>query len=298
VAVDQALRDSARRLVIARADNGREVTRAQAIEAMQRGLGEAGGGEIVARLNADSPLVRYAAAMAAGELRLQAAYPTLLRLVADRDPSVRVAALFALHRLGDTRQSHLLVKLADQGDPVTRGSAVLALGLLNETSAIPALEARRNDDVIAVRLQAIEGLWRLSDTRARDTLMTLLISQYPDDRLFAVNALGTNPEAKDSAVFRVLRGKLTETDSYATDSGHNYVALAAARSLGRLGDDRGYTVAADALDSSDPRDRVLAALALGDIGRRDAQPLLKPLLNDRDPSVQVAAAQAILQVTR
>jgi HEAT repeat protein len=40
----------------------------------------------------------------------------------------------------------------------------------------------------------------------------------------------------------------------------------------------------------------MAALALGDIGRSDAQDELKSLLKDRDPGVRLAAATAVLQL--
>jgi HEAT repeat protein len=53
----------------------------------------------------------------------------------------------------------------------------------------------------------------------------------------------------------------------------------------------------DGARETDPKLRVLAALALGAIGRTDEQPVLRDLLNDKDPDVRIAAATAILQLT-
>jgi HEAT repeat protein len=48
--------------------------------------------------------------------------------------------------------------------------------------------------------------------------------------------------------------------------------------------------------SDAPRQRFLAAIALGTIGRSDAQSSLAPLLQDEDARVRLAAATAILQL--
>ena len=50
--------------------------------------------------------VRYSACLAAGQLRLKAAYAPLLAMLHDPDRRVQVAERFALHKLGDTRFSH------------------------------------------------------------------------------------------------------------------------------------------------------------------------------------------------
>jgi HEAT repeat protein len=63
-----------------------------------------------------------------------------------------------------------------------------------------------------------------------------------------------------------------------------------------VGSDEGFGVAVKASKSTDPRQRVLAALALGAIGRSDAQDTLRKLLSDGDPDVRLAAATALLQL--
>ena len=74
------------------------------------------------------------------------------------------------------------------------------------------------------------------------------------------------------------------------------VALVAARAMGMLGSDAGYAIAQQGGKSADPRQRLLAALAFGAIGRLDAQPILAGLLKDAEPAVRVAAATAVLEL--
>jgi len=66
--------------------------------------------------------------------------------------------------------------------------------------------------------------------------------------------------------------------------------------MGKLGSDDGYGVALRGAKSTDPKIRLLAALALGAIERPDAQDELAILLRDANPDVRLAAAAAILQL--
>ena len=66
--------------------------------------------------------------------------------------------------------------------------------------------------------------------------------------------------------------------------------------MGMIGSDAGYGVALNNIRTPDPRKKALAALAFGQIGRSDAQPILAPLLKDQEQYVRVAAATAILQL--
>jgi HEAT repeat protein len=74
------------------------------------------------------------------------------------------------------------------------------------------------------------------------------------------------------------------------------VSIVAARALGWLESDEGFTVAMNGAKSADARLRALAALALGAIGRSDAQGTLNRLMQDPDPSVRLSAATGMLQL--
>lgn len=262
-----------------------EFLRANAVEATQKTTGAADAPRIISALTDPSPAVRFAGAMAAGSLKLEQARPRLMTMVEDADVSVQVAVRFALHRLGDTRLSRDLEVFAKNPNPRVRSNVALALGLLEEPSAMNILKVMQRDDDVNVRLQTIESGWRLGDEDCRNKLITGTISKYPDDQIISLLALAA---PKNREIIRYVRSQLT--------SDYDEVKLAAARGVGMLGEDDGMTIALKAAKSGDARQRSMAAMALGAIGRSDSQPTLKTLLADSDPNVRLSAATAILQL--
>ena len=324
--IDAALRADAAQHLVAALRSPDELVRAHALESLadigqpaagqpaagQPAAGQPAAGQpdaglpdaaalVVPLLTDPSLLVRKAAAITAGRLRLAAAHDTLVRLVTGTAPAAadaanvdrslytlqaRMAQIFALHRLGDTRYSHELEQAAIDPRPQVRGDTALLLGLIGNTSAEPILfQMMKKDRASNVRLQAAEALWRLGDARGEDTLVQGTVSSYASDRMIALTALA---EPHNRAVLRNVYGLLT--DEYPE------VALVAARAAGELGNDAGIGVAEAGARSTDPMQRALAALALGAIGRADSQPILAKLLGDDQPDVRLTAATAILQI--
>jgi HEAT repeat protein len=142
-----------------------------------------------------------------------------------------------------------------------------------------------SDPSAPVRIQAAEALWLLGDQRGLEALLAYAISVFPDDQIIALHALA---EPRNLRAAQELRSELTEV--------YPEVSLAAARGLGMLGSDEGWHVAITGAKSVEPRQRSLAALAMGAIGRCDLQPPLATLLKDPDPSVRISAATAVLQL--
>jgi HEAT repeat protein len=161
----------------------------------------------------------------------------------------------------------------------------MVLGLLNDPSATKMLMTLLSDRVPSVRLQAAEALWRLGNERGLTDLVAFSISAYPDDQMIALQALA---ETGDQRVIQHIRGQLTND--------YVEVSLAAARGLGLLGSDEGWNIVVPAAKSHDPRQRAMAALAMGSIGRTDLQPYLADLLKDPEAPVRISAATGILQL--
>lgn len=243
--------------------------------------------EVIAALGDHESIVRFAAAMAAGELVLDEAHAPLLQMVDDPSENVRVAVRFALHRLGDTSLSHQLEALARDHDERVRANTAYVLGLLHEPSALPILRALRKDPSVPVRQQASEAMWQLGDQEGLKDLVGLTVSRFPDDQIVGLLGLAM-PRRRE--VRQHIRAGLVSEDTWPQ------VPLVAARAMGMLGSDEGFGIAQTGAASSDPHLRTLAALALGAIGRTDAQGTLRPLLRDGDPDVRIAAAAAILQL--
>jgi HEAT repeat protein len=283
--LNSGLRARARAELLAETGSPDPFLRCNAIEAMSD-VDPADAATIVLNgLTDDQASVRFAAAVAAGQMKLVDAYKPLLAMVDDPDPRVQAGVRFALHRLGDTRLSHDLEHLAASADPHVRGTVAFVVGLLRDPSATKMLITLLGDPSPGVRIQAAEALWRLGNERGLEDLVAFSISGYPDDQIIALQAIA---ETGDQRVIQHIRGQL--------DSDYVEVSLAAARALGMLGSDEGWNIAVPAARSKDPRQRSLAALAMGAIGRSDLQEYLKQLLGDPEANVRISAATAILQL--
>lgn len=283
--IDPELRAAAEKELALAFGSNDAFIRANAVEATQRSLGAAGLDRYLKALDDEKSVVRFAAVMAVGTLQLKPAYPKVLAMLNDESKLVCVAVRYALHRLGDTRYSHDLEVFAADASPRVRANTAMVLGLLGEPSAVKVLRPMMSDLDAATRLQVMESLYRLGDKTAQEKLVVGTVSSDPGDQILSLLALAA---PRDSRVFKVLAGKLT--------SDYDEVTLAAARALGMIGSDEGMTVALRKVDAKDPRQRGMAALALGEIGRSDAQPALAKLLKDSEPSVRLSAATAILQL--
>jgi HEAT repeat protein len=286
VQVRESLRTAAKEMLQTGVASQDPLIRMHAIEGIKDSLGASGAKEILAALRDPEPAVRFAAAMAAGELRLVYAKPTLQKLLNDDQNShVQVGVIFALHRLGDTRYSSGLEEALKSRQPDVRADAAFALGRLGEKSAVKILRPALRESTVETRLQAAEARWRLGDEEGLKYLVAASISRHPAHQMVGILGLAG---PRDAAVLEHVRTGL--------NSDYVEVALVSARALGLLGSDEAYDRVAEATRSTDVRQRYLAALALGAIARADAQDVLEPMLNDAEADVRVAAAAAILEL--
>lgn len=285
VALNPALRGAAERELAAAASAADAVIRAHAVEATREALGSGGRAGILKSLSDPEPMVQFAGAMAAGEMRLAEARPLLQKLVNSKNPHVQVGAIFALHRLGDVRYSAGLEEALKSPTPEVRANAAFALGRLGEKSAVRILRPAMKDNSVEVRLQAAEALWRLGDEEGLKYLVAAGLSRNPAHQMVGILALAG---PRDRRVIEHVRAGL--------GSDYTEVVLVTARALGMLGSDEAFQVAMNQARSAEMRQRYLAALALGAIGRADAQDTLAALLKDANPDVRVASATAILQL--
>jgi HEAT repeat protein len=289
-ALNPALRQSARDVLVAGLAGTDELTRAHCLEAVAEVAETDPHGPdytpaVLAAFGDSSELVRFSAALTIGRLKIKSAHRLLLADLLDPSFKVRVADHYALHMLGDKRYSHDLEAYSKNPDATVRGATAEVLGLMEEPSATKILLPMRRDTDVRVRQQASEALWRLGNEDGKSDLVALTVSSYADDRGIGLLGLAAR---KDPDARKFIVGSLT---SYWLE-----VNLVAARALGMLGSDEGYTIAVEAANDPEPRNRLLVALALGAIGRSDSQPILAKLLKDKNAAVRVAAATAILQL--
>jgi HEAT repeat protein len=286
--LDPALLASARAELRAALSSSDSFVRMHAIEAAANTLGTQEKQVYLDGLKDGQAEVRFASAMAIGQVQLADAKDALQQMVNDPNPQVGIAVRYALHRLGNKSYSKDLETTAKDPQVAIRAETARVLGLLGEPTATRVLLPMLQDKEDSVRLQAAESLWRLGDSKGKglQALVTNTASAFPDNQMVALLALAA---PGDRRVLGHLRAALT--------ADYEEVCLVAARAMGMCGSDRGYAIAAQAVHSKDSRQRFLAAMALGAIGRSDAQGYLGELLKDRESAdVRLAAAQGLLQL--
>ncbi|MCB9850668.1 MAG: HEAT repeat domain-containing protein [Phycisphaerales bacterium] len=277
--------------------------RSHAIEALQVHGGKQALPWLRNALNDESPGVRFAAEMALGTRRDDVSKPAMQKLLQTGTSSDRIGAIFALHRLGDTTHTGELARyLLEDHDVTARGNAALVLGRLGGEGSLRMLALALGDSNPAIRVNVLEAMALQGSDYAIDVLRNNAYGGIGAEEVFAINTLGMLRDRKFAELFRQRLESALHPES----------KLAAARSLGLLGDRRGYDFAVESLsyrttesieqDSAANRTRrvhEMAAQALGAIGDRNALPQLEGMMNHADdPRTQIAAAKAILDILR
>lgn len=236
--------------------------------------------------------VRFAAALAVGDMKYAPAKSSLNQLIKSADENTTLADAYALYKLGDiTKFSIITSQLASKNMDV-RANAALLLGKSGNKDAISLLqqvmEAKDSDD--KVRFQAAESLARLGDESIYQKLWTMILNVNADVRLVGVLAMGAlGTEQARGALTTKLSDPVIE------------VRLAAAEELGKLGYPTGEPEVLDVFTTNltarmDPaaaeRVNSLAALAIGQIKTPSLTKYLPVLLNNGSKFVKLAAAKA------
>lgn len=302
---DQELRETAVRYIRAGARFPENpAVRAQGIEAVSQVLPPQEASVLIREgLRDEHAGVRFAACMALGEIKNTDARPAIEPLAEDPDASVRVAAYCALEQLGDfSHRRQWVDALRRHPDPSVRRNAALALGRLGNAAVLTFLErASMEDEDEGVRLQALEAMAHLGDSYAVSRFIHDAHGGLGFKQPFALLTLG---HIRGEQVLATLHSRLRHAP-------YLEARLASARGLGMQGHDDGYELAVASLKWSSPiqgladdlpenqimRVRSMAALALGDIGKREAlEPLARLMQSEQDPRVQLAAATAIVMI--
>ena len=244
-------------------------------------------------LEDESMPVRFAAAVAIGDLEYSIARTSVQRALRDRDVNVVIAASYAMGRLGYAEYSEVVRKALLSDDQTVRANAAFLLGRVGDASALELLKRTQQsaDSSDKVRFQALEARAQLGDEQVLRKLWAIVYSGYSDDRIMGVRAMGAlgTQTARD-----VLVTKL--------DDDILEVRLAVAGQLGKLGDKTGEAEVLNAFDKkltagldeqARARTNVLAALAIGQICTAPLTQHLPKLMKNESKSVRLAAATAV-----
>ncbi|MBN2314122.1 MAG: HEAT repeat domain-containing protein [Sedimentisphaerales bacterium] len=242
--------------------------------------------------------VRYAAALAVGDLQYVPAQRMLTPLLKDPDSNVIIAASYAMGRLGATQYLEVIRKAIESPDQEVRANSAFLLGKIGDRGALRVLKRAQEDKDSSekVRFQAMEARAKLGDEDILQRLWAIILSAYADDRVLglrAIGALGTR-QARD-----IIATKLEDPVLE--------VRLVAAEQLGMLGDPTGepqvlevfqknLTAGMDKIDAQ--RVHILASLAIGHIGTPALTKYLPLLLKNESKYVRIAAAKAVFQTLK
>lgn len=245
-------------------------------------------------LEDESMPVRFAAAVAIGDLRYSIARTSIGRALRDPEANVVLAASYAMGRLGDTEYFEIIRKLLGSEDQTVRANAAFLLGRTEDPKMIAVLKQVQQDKDSSekVRFQVLESRARLGDEQVLARLWAIVYSGYADDKIMGVRALGAlgTRKARDILVTK-LDDEILE------------VRLAVAEQLGKLGDKTGEPEVLDVFakdlrdgldDEALQRVNVLTALAIGQICTPELTKHLPKLMRNRSKSVRLAAAKAVL----
>jgi HEAT repeat protein len=239
-------------------------------------------------------LAAAGAAIVEGQLRIPRgrgkALPLLIDALKDSDPAVRREAIWAVVNIpGDEK---LIRPVLDQAfgddDTYVRGQAVVGLGLIG-FRAIDQLEKALQDKAVEVRLQAIKGLVRLNPTftRALPAIRPALKDQSPAVRLTAVAGLVRFGEDAVPLLIEAFKDDNTEVWKMAKK-----VLLEI-----EVPEDRLLERMLKALEDNDKFVRQGAVYVMARFKAKGVGPLVKAL-KDPDPGVQAMAADALDDIAR
>jgi HEAT repeat protein len=268
---------------------------------------------MVANLGVPNSCVRRVASKLLGRSRVTT--DRLVELMRDRSPLVREAAAYAAGT-GDRKEARgSLTRLLDAGTGAEAAIAAWALGEIEDTASIPALgRASRSADV-RVRAASVWALGSIGDERAlADVDRALRSDANSDVRREAAHALGEIGSVRSASTLAgalddasvVVRYAAAEALSDLNDlerapeqlvraarSPDPRLRKAAARALAEIHDPATVDVLIGLLSSDDRDTRLAIVEALGEIKSAKAQPGLLRALKDPDPEIRRAAAEAL-----
>lgn len=251
--------------------------------------------EVQRRLKDEFTPVRFAAALAVGDMRYSQAKSSLNPLLKDSDVNVIIAASYAMGRLGSTEYFEVIQKAIKNNDQTVRANAAFLLGKTGDKSSLDLLKSAQEDKNSSdkVRFQILEARARLGDEEVLQKLWAIVYSAFADDRIMGIRAMGLlgTSKARDILVTK-LEDDVLE------------VRLAAAEQLGKLQDRIGEMEVLDVFEKNltvgldteaIERANVLTALAIGEICTPDLEKFLPQLLKNESKFVRIAAAKAVFQ---
>jgi HEAT repeat protein len=294
----QAAQNRAVQQILVSAKSQDPILRANALEAAEA-LPNRLGPLVQQALMDQSSVVRYAALLTIGKLKLSGVAANARQYINDPNESVRAAAIFALSRNFGTQGGNgfavdisPMAGLLMSNNPTTRGNVAYLMGLMGDDTAIPLLKAAARMRLptapqareVLIRVQIAEAIYRLGETEVLDSIRAGMFSQFDEVRILSVQILGRIYDRQwEPAIENALKKDPIE------------LKLASAGTLGRFGNRKGLDIILDAAQSQSVLLRSQAAICLGMFRNEPtATQMLIGMLTDQSEPVRLAAAAGLL----
>lgn len=189
----------------------------------------------------------------------------------------RAAAAETLGRLGEDRAVGPLVAALNDPDASVRKAAVVSLQRLGARRVAPAIAALLEHPDDSLRVAAAEAM----ETLATPQTIPPLVGALDDRRMIVRNAVSEALARLGSSAVEPVKKVLAE--------GGEDARIAAARTLGKLGDTDAADALTGALEAESVELRLAAAGALADLGDNRAVPALLELMENPLSEEQIAS---------
>lgn len=278
--------------------------RSNAIEALQPVPAEV---LLLVREGVDDPaaVVRFASLMTIGELKFKSLAPVAMTKLNDPSASVQASAVYAAYANGQPAPMNLLPRLLTSESSGVRRNVCLVLEKIGDPSAVPMIidmATRRNRkatplDSTLVSVIAAKTVVALGDDSEIEVIRASAYSSYAEVRVIALMALG---DLEDRVMQPALEQMLRRQMPHQAPE----INLAAAYAIARMGSEVGLgtmlsfanmqVLEFDGRQYSAATLRTQAAAGLKWIEDPRAAAQLVKLLDDPNPRVRIAAADAII----
>jgi len=223
--------------------------------------------------------------------------PLCESLANPRDARLRWRAAEVLGEIGDRRALEPLIQAIKDQDPDVRAAAARALGEIRDPKAIEPLIAALGDEEPPVQIAAVLALGEFDDTSSVTPLIDLFQRSMPE--AVAQSEAAETETGQTSAGTQEAERATEEQEAEGPPPDKRFeVREAVTRTLGRLAGRSPEALHAVEAALEDPHEtvRTAACEALGNLGSKDATPLLVERLNDMSADVAMAAAWALGQI--
>jgi len=195
----------------------------------------------------------------------------------DKDPKLRLGAARVLGLTGNADAIDALIQTTKDSDQDVRRAAVVALGTIKDQKTVPALIDALKDSNWFVRSEAANSLGRQKDARA---IKPLLDTVTDSDK--------TVESSAENALVSICSTPGTPADEFANhlnDSNPKLVTISSV-CLAVLRDPRAIPILLKLATADDPKMRLHAVKALGDMGDPSVLPMLRQTLKDTDLNIR------------